>query len=142
MLRERRLRAKEGEKRREIRRPRAETRRRRGWEWDGDWSGEAGWNALHCPLPILSHLIVISGLSKHEALVGHPVDQAMLEGDSSRPDAGTEMTKGFGFSDSLKRIPPDVFDQSQHFQSDLAIRGNPVAEIFQEVAVEDQEALI
>ena len=84
---------------------------------------------------------MISSLGEHEAIIGDPVNQAMLAGDSSGPDAGSEMAKWLGLSESLKRVPPNVFDESEDFECNFAIGGNPVAEIFQKIAVKDQQTL-
>ena len=86
--------------------------------------------------------IVISSLGEHEAIIGDAVNQAMLAGDSSGPDARPEVAKRLGLSESLERVPPDVFDESEDFQSDFAIGGDPVLEVFQKIAVEDQQTLI
>lgn len=52
------------------------------------------------------------------------------------------MPEGFGLSNSSKGIAPDVFDESENLQGDLAIDGNPVTGIFEKIPIKDQESLI
>lgn len=81
---------------------------------------------------------MIAGLGEQEAVVFHPIDQAMFLGDAPGPNAGAEMAERLGFAGAPEGIAADGFNEFEYSKSDFPIRGDPVCQIFQEVAVEDQ----
>jgi hypothetical protein len=84
---------------------------------------------------------MVSCLSKKHLISYHFVNQSMLLGDSSGPHTFTQVPQRLRFSQSIKRIASNGFDQLKDFDSGLAIRRNPKMQILQEIAIEDQYAI-
>jgi hypothetical protein len=84
---------------------------------------------------------MVSCLSKKHFISCHFVNQPMLLGDSSRPHTFAQVPQRLRFSQSIKWIASNGFNQLKDFDGGLAVRRNPKMQILQEIAVEDQYAI-
>jgi len=69
---------------------------------------------------------MVSGLEEIDAVVPDKINDAVLLGQSSRPDARGKIFERFGFADSTNRIPLDCFDKSKNTEGGSAVCFNPV----------------
>ena len=79
---------------------------------------------------------MISGLEKIDPFIPDQINEAVFLGDASGPNAGGEVFEGFGFSDALERIAEDRFHEIQDAKGGLALRFDPVAQVFPKFRLE------
>lgn len=60
----------------------------------------------------------------------------MFLGNPAGPDSASQIAEGLGLSYPNKGIPPYSLYEIKNLSSRLMIRGNPVAQIFQEVPID------
>ena len=80
---------------------------------------------------------MIPRLKKIDSVVANEVYKAMLLGKTTRPDAGGEIFKRFGFANACKGIADDGLDQVERTHGSLTVDFDPVAEVFPELWLED-----
>jgi len=80
---------------------------------------------------------VVSGQQEVDPLLADEVDQSMFLGDATRPAAGEVELQRFRLSDAAGRIAERALDEIEDTQSDLAIGAHPVAEVVEELGLED-----
>lgn len=80
---------------------------------------------------------MVSGLCQEDAMVRYFVHEAVLLRDPAGPDSASKITEWLGLSYACEGIPPYSLHEVENLSSGLMISGNPAAEIFQEVPIDN-----
>lgn len=99
--------------------------------------GQLEWDATPRETIRRGRSVVVSALKEVESIVTHQVDEAMLLGDSTRPDVGTEVPDRLGLADTREGVTADGFDEVHDLQGHTTIRLNPKPQVFAELVLED-----
>ena len=70
-------------------------------------------------------------------MIRHFVHETVFLGNPAGPYSASQITEWFGLSYACEGISPDSLDEIKNLTSRLMIRGNPVAQIFQEVSIDN-----
>lgn len=81
--------------------------------------------------------VVVARLQEVDSCVRDKVDDAMLLGQSTRPRSCGEVLERFRFSDAVKWIAHDRFNEIECSEGDLSVGIDPVAEVFSKFRLED-----
>ena len=79
-------------------------------------------------------------LEKVDSVRPDAVHEALRVRDSSRPDACCDVTERLRLADADEGLTTDIFNQGENPSGKPRISFNPVAKVFDEVAVENQLA--
>jgi len=83
---------------------------------------------------------VVACLEKRDPVILDEVNKPMLPGDAPGPRTGVEVLQGLRFSDTAKWIAQRGLNQSQHSQSCLAFRLDPIFEVFAKIIIENAKS--
>ena len=81
--------------------------------------------------------VMVSGLRQEDAMLRHFVHEAVFLRYPSRPDSASQVSERLGLSYACEGIPPYSLYEIKNLSSGLMISGNPVAQIFQEVPIDN-----
>jgi len=88
-----------------------------------------------------SRSVVVAGLEKVDAFVGHAVDEPVFLGDATGPASGEAVAEGFGLAESPEWIAHHGFDEVQDAEGGVAVGPDPGLKIFAELGLKDSEAV-
>ena len=80
---------------------------------------------------------MIPGLEEIDAVVPDKIHDAVLLGQSSRPNARGKIFERFRFADSTNRIPHDCFDKSENTEGGSAVCFDPVLQVLNKFRLEN-----
>ena len=80
---------------------------------------------------------MVSGLRQEDAMIRHFVHEAVFLRDPAGPDSASQVSERLGLSNAREGIPPYSLYEIKNLSSGLMISGNPVAQIFQEVPIDN-----
>lgn len=80
---------------------------------------------------------MVSRLRQEDAMIRHFVHEAVFLRDPAGPDSASQIAEWLGLSYAREGIPPYSLYESKNLSSRLMIIGNPVAQIFQEVPIDN-----
>ncbi len=83
---------------------------------------------------------MVARLKEIDAVVPHQVDQPMFLRHPPRPASVKVELQRFRLSDAFERIPENGFRELQNSQSGLALRSNPVTQVFSKLGMKDRDA--
>lgn len=81
-------------------------------------------------------LVVESRLEDVDVGVSHPVDEAILLGDSPAPDVGPEVLQRFRFPQSGEGVTAGRLDQVQHLGCDPTVLTDPVPQVIKRLRLQ------
>jgi len=84
---------------------------------------------------------VVARLEELDPVREDLVDETICLVDAAGPYAATEVLEMLGFADAALRIAERGFHEIEDSQGSLAVRVDPVAEVFEELGLEDRFSL-
>jgi hypothetical protein len=81
--------------------------------------------------------VMVSGLRQEDAMIRYFIHEAVFLRDPAGPDSASQVSERLGLSYTREGIPPYSLYEIKNLSSGLMISGNPVAQIFQEVPIDN-----